>query len=158
MGKGSKEKQEKENKEEIAKEEKETTNNDEKKFFSKKVIIMLIVALLVVLGASIFLLLNSKNTKKIDNSVLFVENEQLKYFKEGMEKPIVILNEYDEDANSALIADTSDSYIVYINEKNLYLYDILKKETNKIATNVVYAKFTYDGKNVIYYDDTSLIV
>lgn len=152
------EKQEKENKKDITKEEKKSESNDEKKILSKKVIIMLIAALLVIGGAATFLLLNSKNTKKIDNSVLFVENEQLKYFKEGMEKPIVILNEYDEEKNSALIADTSDSYIAYINEKNLYLYDILKKETNKIATNVMYAKFTYDGKNVIYYDDTSLIV
>lgn len=61
-----------------------------------------------------------------------------------MKKPIVVLNEYDEEKNSELIADTSDNYIVYVNGENLYLYDVLKKETNKIAINVINAKFTGD--------------
>lgn len=154
MGKESKEKLKKVSNKEIANEKKESVN---KIIFSKKVVIILIIVL-VLCGVVAYLLSNNKKVQKIDNSVLFVENEQLKYFKKGMEKPIVILNEYDEEKNAGLVADTSDNYIVYIDEENLYLYDILKKETNKIATNVVNARFTNDCKNVIYYDDASLIV
>ncbi len=155
MGKRDKEKVN--NKKIVSAEKKLVNENKKRLIFSKKILIILII-FLVVAGVVVFLLLNNKKLEKFDNSVLFVENEQLKYFKKGMKKPIVVLNEYDEEKNSELIADTSDNYIVYVDGENLYLYDVLKKETNKIATNVINAKFTGDCENIIYYDNSSLIV
>ncbi len=134
-------------------------NNNRKKFnISNKIIIILIILFIIISSLIIYLLKEKKTIKQYDDSILFVENEQLKYYKKGMEKPLVILNEYDEEKNTSLIGDTSNDYITYVDEDNLYLYNIKEKETNKIATNIIYTRFTKDGKNIIYYDDSNLMV
>lgn len=85
--------------------------------------------------------------------VYLTKDDEFKFIS-SKKKEGTLIDDKGNKVDDVKYSNASDKYILFLKDKDLYIFNTLKKKSSdKIASDVTYADFTEDDKYIIYLDD-----
>jgi hypothetical protein len=126
----------------------------------KNIIIILSIILVIVIAFLIYLFVFKKNLesqKYIEYPIVYLDGDKLMMWQSQTNSKTVLDDEYSTKNNSSLIisyANTTNNMLAYINDENLYLYNVKTQEKEKISSTAESdLNFSKNDKYLTYLDD-----